>query len=196
MRTSSACLPAARWPKLAERAPAAGTAAGEPHGTAALDAAFAALGIVPRTVEHEAVFTVEQSQALRGTIPGQHTKNLFLKDKKGALFLVTAAEDAALDLKRLHTVIGARGRLSFGSADLLMDTLGIEPGSVSPLALVNDRAGRVAFVLDRTVAEAPLVNVHPLRNTATVTLEGDQFARFLDHVAHPPMVVDLPAPAD
>src|SRR6266849_7243955 len=90
------------------------------------------LGVAHSTVTHPPLFTVEQSQALRGTIPGGHTKNLFLKDKKDALFLVTALEDATIELKSLHRVLGASGRFSFGSADLLRDTLGVEPGSVTP----------------------------------------------------------------
>src|SRR5258705_6354428 len=106
------------------------------------------LGIAHPTVTHAALFTVEQSQSLRGTIPGGHTKNLFLKDKKGALFLVTALEDAVIELKSLHRLIGASGRLSFGSAELMRATLGIEPGAVTPFAAMNDAEGQVTVVLD------------------------------------------------
>src|SRR5713101_2734970 len=106
------------------------------------------LSIAHVTVTHPPLFTVEQSRELRGTIPGGHTKNLFLKDKKGALFLVTALEDAVIELKSLHRLIGASGRLSFGSAELMRATLGIEPGAVTPLAAMNDSEGRVAVVLD------------------------------------------------
>lgn len=157
--------------------------------------AFAALGIAPEVVEHEAAFTVSDSRELRGTLPGVHTKNLFLKDKKGRLFLVTAPEDAAIDLKAIHTAIGARGRVSFGSAERMLEHLGIVPGSVTPLALINDTAGAVTFVLHPAVAEAAIVNVHPLRNTATVALTGAQFAAFLTHIDHEPLVVALPEPA-
>src|SRR5437773_1863780 len=101
------------------------------------------LGIAHPTVTHPPLFTVEQSQALRGTIPGGHTKNLFLKDKKGALFLVTAPEDAAIELKSLHRLLGASGRFSFGSADLMRATLGIEPGAVTPFAATNGPEGHV-----------------------------------------------------
>src|SRR5262245_55414479 len=108
-----------------------------------LFAAFDRLGIAHSTVNHPALFTVEQSQGLRGTIPGAHTKNLFLKDKKGALFLVTALEDAAIELKSLHRVLGASGRFSFGSADQMRETLGVEPGSVTPFGAINDTRSQV-----------------------------------------------------
>ena len=98
------------------------------------------LGIAHATVTHPPLFTVEESQALRGKIPGGHTKNLFLRDKKGALFLVSTLEDAAIELKSLHRTLGANGRFSFGSADLMRETLGIEPGAVTPFAAINDTA--------------------------------------------------------
>src|SRR5437763_7361596 len=100
------------------------------------------LGIAHTTVSHPPLFTVEQSQALRGSIPGGHTKNLFLKDKKGALFLVTALDNAAIELKSLHRLLGASGRFSFGSADLMRATLGIEPGAVAPLGAMNVAVGQ------------------------------------------------------
>src|SRR5205809_3077514 len=106
------------------------------------------LGIAHVTVTHPALFTVEQSRELRGTIPGGHTKNLFLKDKKGALFLVVVLEDAAIELKSLHRRLGASGRFSFGSAELLRETLGVKPGAVTPFAVINDTARRVTVVLD------------------------------------------------
>lgn len=160
-------------------------------GEAALAAAFAAISAKPRTLEHDAVFTVEEAAAVTGALPGQHTKNLFLKDRKGALFLLTAAEDAVVDLKTIDHVIGAKGRVSFGSAELLNDALGVAPGSVTPLALANDRHGRVAFAIDRTVWEADIVNVHPLRNTATTTLTQSDFRAFLTHVGCQPRIIDL-----
>ena len=181
--------------------PAAPAGSGETPGfdaasQARLADAFAALGIEPPTVEHEAAHTVSESRDLRGTIPGVHTKNLFLKDKKGRLFLVTAPEDAAIDLKAIHTAIGGRGRVSFGSAEAMAQYLGIAPGSVSPLALLNDTEGLVTCVLHPEVAGAALVNVHPLRNTATVTLTRDEFLAFLAHTGHTPLVVPLPTPAE
>src|SRR5882724_10184287 len=109
------------------------------------------LGIAHRTVSHPALFTVEQSQSLRGTIPGGHTKNLFLKDKKGALFLVTALEDAEIELKSLHRRFGATGRFSFGSADAMLETLGVAPGSVTPFGVINDTAHQVTVVLDEAL---------------------------------------------
>src|SRR6476661_935082 len=100
------------------------------------------LGIPHQTVTHPPLFTVEQSRALRGQIAGGHTKNLFLRDKKGALFLVVALEDAAIALKSLHRLLGASGRFSFGAAELMRETLGVEPGSVTPFAAINDTAGQ------------------------------------------------------
>src|SRR6187455_2978023 len=120
------------------------------------------LGIAHPTVTHPALFTVEQSRTLRGTIPGGHTKNLFLKDKKGALFLVTALEDAMIELKSLHRRLGASGRFSFGSADVLLETLGVVPGAVTPFGAINDTGGRVTVVLDADLMRHLTVNAHPL----------------------------------
>lgn len=139
---------------------------------------------------------MEEARALRGAIPGLHTKNLFLKDKKGALFLVTAPEDAALDLKQIHAAIGAKGRVSFASGERLIEVLGVEPGSVTPLALINDEEQQVTFVLHHAFREAELVNVHPLRNSATMTLRVEDFFRFLRHLGREPDIRDLPEAAD
>src|SRR6195256_3969415 len=106
------------------------------------------LGIAHPTVTHPPLFTVEESQTLRGAIPGGHTKNLFLKDKKGSLFLVTALEDAVIELKSLHRRLGAAGRFSFGSAELMHETLGVMPGAVTPFSAINDSDRRVTVVLD------------------------------------------------
>jgi Ala-tRNA(Pro) deacylase len=141
-------------------------------------------------VEHEPVFTVEQSAPLHDAIPGRHTKNLFLKDANGALFLVTAPALLPLDLKRVATLLGA-GRLSFGRPELLMAALGVEPGSVTTLAAINDRDGRVRVALDRTLAADDDVAVHPLRNSATVVLRGSELVRWLSIVGHPPLIIDL-----
>src|SRR3954469_10682659 len=100
------------------------------------------LGIAVSTVEHPALFTVEQSQELRGEIPGGHTKNLFLKDKKDQIFLVVAEEDAEIDMKSLHKRIDS-ARLSFGKPELLLELLGVVPGSVTPFGVINDKGGRV-----------------------------------------------------
>ena len=146
------------------------------------------LGIAHATVTHAPVFTVEEAQALRGTIAGGHSKNLFLRDKKGALFLVTALEDAAIELKSLHRLLGATGRFSFGSAELMRETLGIEPGSVTPFAALNDTTGRVTVVLDAAMMEHERLNFHPLRNTMTTTIGRDDLVRFLTATGHPPRI--------
>lgn len=145
-------------------------------------------------IDHEPVFTVAESSKLRVAMPGLHSKNLFLKDKKGRLFLVSARSAAEIDLKRLHEVIGASGRLSFGSADLLMEVLGVTPGSVTAFAVVNDRAGRVTMVLDRALTGGEEVNFHPLINSATLRLSSGDLIAFLERTGHPPLIVDLPAP--
>src|SRR5215475_10956576 len=120
------------------------------------------LGIKHSTVTHPPLFTVEQSQALRGTVPGAHTKNLFLKDKKSALYLVTALEDADIELKSLHRRLGATGRFSFGSADQMLETLGVLPGSVTPFGVINDKDLRVTMVLDEALMRHEVINAHPL----------------------------------
>lgn len=153
------------------------------------------LGIHTTTVDHAPVFTVEEAQALRGTVPGAHTKNLFLKDKKDRLFLVVAPEDAAIELKQLHTLIGASGRLSFGKPDLLMETLGVTPGSVTAFGVINDEARRVTLVLDRHLARAEVINCHPLVNTATTTIASPDLLKFLRATGHEPLVIDLPRAA-
>ncbi|MEM8854881.1 MAG: prolyl-tRNA synthetase associated domain-containing protein [Pseudomonadota bacterium] len=170
--------------------------ADDTKGEGELFALFRSLGYSLETVEHEAAHTVDQSRHLRGVIDGAHTKNLFLKDKKGTVFLVMAEEDQSVDLKRLHTVIGAKGRLSFGSAALMETLLGVAPGSVTVLGLINDTKGRVNLVVDRRLADAATVNVHPLRNTATTTLPQEAFRAFLAATGHTPLIVDLPAAED
>lgn len=155
---------------------------------------FDNLGIATQTVAHAPLFTVEEARALRGDIPGFHSKNLFLKDKKGTLFLVVAQERALIDLKRLHEALGASGRVSFGSAELLREVLGVEPGSVTPFAVLNDLAGRVNVVLDINLLSGPPVNFHPLINTMTTGIEPDDLLRFLRAAGHPPRILALPAP--
>ena len=159
-----------------------------------LFAALDRLGIAHPTVTHPPLFTVEQSQALRGAIPGGHTKNLFLKDKKGALFLVTALEDASIELKSLHRRLGATGRFSFGSADAMLETLGVLPGSVTPFGVINDTLGRVTVVLDETLMRHEIINAHPLTNTMTTSLARDGLVRFLKSTGHPPRIVAVAGP--
>lgn len=152
---------------------------------------------IPTTrIDHAAVFTVAESKELRGTIDGHHTKNLFLKDKKGRLFLVSALESTRIDLKRLHETLGASGRLSFGSAELLIEKLGVTPGSVTAFAVVNDRAGEVTMVLDDKLMSGEPMNFHPLINTATLGIARDDMLTFLRATGHEPMIVALPAPPD
>jgi Ala-tRNA(Pro) deacylase len=147
------------------------------------------LGIAHKTVAHAPVFTVEEARTLRGQVAGAHTKNLFLKDKKDALFLVVALEDAAIELKSLHRRLGASGRFSFGSAELMRATLGVEPGSVTPFAVLNDTAARVSVVLDAAMMEHHLLNYHPLHNSMTTSIARDDLVRFLAATGHPPRVV-------
>src|SRR5215831_8431540 len=125
-----------------------------------------ALGIAHRTYTHPPVFTVAEAVALRGQLPGGHCKSLFLKDKKGGLWLVVALEEREIDLKRLATQLGAP-RFSFGNAELLFEVLGVRPGSVTPFALLNDNAHRVRVVLDRGMLEYSPLNYHPLENDRT-----------------------------
>jgi Ala-tRNA(Pro) deacylase len=146
------------------------------------------LGIAHQTVSHPPVFTVEEARTLRGQVAGGHTKNLFLRDKKGALFLVVAPEDAAIELKSLHRLLGASGRFSFGSADLLRETLGVEPGSVTPFAVINDKAGRVTVILDAAMMAHGRLNFHPLTNTGTTTISREGLLQFLEATGHRPRI--------
>ena len=153
------------------------------------------LGIETETHEHEAVFTVAESRSVKDAIPGAHSENLFLKDRKGGLFLVVALDETTIDLKRIHEVIGAAGRVSFGSAELLRETLGVEPGSVTPFALANDRAGRVTAILDAALMIHDRLNFHPLVNTMTTGIDRADLIAFLEATGHSPVTCRLPAPA-
>ena len=160
-------------------------------GPATPDVLFAALdglGIAHKTVKHPPLFTVEQSQNLRGQIPGGHTKNLFLRDKKHTLFLVVAEEEAEIDLKGLHRILGASGRFSFGSADLLREVWGVAPGSVTPFGAINDREGRVTVVLDAAMMAHETLNYHPLVNTMTTSIASEDLVRFLESTGHEPRI--------
>jgi len=132
---------------------------------------------------------------LRGTIPGGHTKNLFLKDKCGAHFLVVASEDAAIDLKGLHRRLGAKGRFSFGSATALQELLGVEPGAVTPFAAINDVGGQVAVVLDAPMLAHELLNYHPLVNTMTTSISRAGLMKFLKACGHEPRIETASEPA-
>src|SRR3954468_11894941 len=146
------------------------------------------LGIAHPTVAHPPLFTVDQSRALRGRITGGHSKNLFLKDKRGDLYLVSALEDAAIELKSLHRRLGAGGRFSFGSADQMRETLGVEPGAVTPFAALNDTEQRVSVVLDATMMQHETLNYHPLVNTMTTSIDRADLVRFLEQTGHPPRI--------
>ena len=158
------------------------------------------LGIKTRTIEHKAVFTVAESEALSEALErdleGGHTKNLFLKDAKGKLFLIVAESRTQVDLKKLHKQIGC-ARLSFGKPDLLLATLGVEPGSVTALSVINDDQHKVSVVFDETLMGYETIHCHPLTNTATTTLARDDLFEFMRATGHEPRVMCLsPAPQD
>ncbi|HXT06562.1 MAG TPA: YbaK/EbsC family protein [Roseiarcus sp.] len=151
------------------------------------------LGVAHETVEHPPLHTVEESQALRGQIPGGHSKNLFVKDKKSRLFLITLGEETVVDLKRVHEKIGANGRVSFGSAELLEEVWGVRPGAVTPFGAINDPQGRVAVVLDSLLMAQTRVNFHPLVNTRTTGVSPQGLMKFLRAAGHEPLVTALAA---
>ena len=151
------------------------------------------LGVASETVEHPPLHTVEESQTLRGQIPGGHSKNLFVKDKKSRLFLLTLGEETNVDLKRVHEKIGANGRVSFGSAELLEEVWGVRPGAVTPFGAINDKAGRVTVVLDSGLMAHERVNFHPLVNTRTTGATPEGLKTFLKATGHTPLDVDLAA---
>jgi Ala-tRNA(Pro) deacylase len=152
------------------------------------------LGIAHKTVTHPAVFTVEEARELRGGIAGGHTKNLFLRDKKGAAFLVVAGEDAVIELRALHRLLGATGRFSFGSAELMRELLGVEPGSVTPFAVINDTSHRVTVVLDAAMMAHEVLNFHPLVNTGTTAISREGLVKFLESTGHPPRIEAVSGP--
>ena len=152
-----------------------------------------ALGIAHRTYTHPPVFTVAEAVALRGRLPGGHCKSLFLKDKKGGLWLHVAIEEQPIDMQRLAGALGAP-RFSFGSAELLYEVLGVRPGAVTPFALVNDTAQRVAVVLERGMLGHDPLNYHPLENDRTTAIAPADLLRFIAACGHQPRIVDLDAP--
>lgn len=150
-----------------------------------------ALAIPTRTVEHPPVHSVADSAELYEKIPGGHTKNLFLKDAKGRLFLVVAHHDTTIDLKRLPQLIGS-ARLSFASADLLHEVLGVTPGSVTAFALMNDAPPVVTLIFDAHLMGFDVVNLHPMENVATTSIAREDLLRFIRATGHEPLVVALP----
>ena len=148
------------------------------------------LGIKTTTIEHPAVFTVGESEALHRQIPGGHTKNLFLKDAKDQLWLIVAESHTPVDLKALHKQLGA-ARFSFGKPDLLLEVLGVTPGSVTALAVINDTTGRVSVVVDAALMRYDTINCHPLENTATTSVPRDGLIAFLRETGHEPRIVAI-----
>jgi Ala-tRNA(Pro) deacylase len=161
-----------------------------PATRAELFARFDQLGIKTVTREHAPVFTVEEARALRGAIPGGHCKNLFLKDEKGVIWLIVCLEETRIDLRAAPANIGSK-RLTFGKPDLLMEVLGVEPGSVTPFGLINDHAMRTKVILDKPMMDEDLLNYHPLRNDATTTIRATDLVRFIRSCGHEPRIVTL-----
>jgi Ala-tRNA(Pro) deacylase len=155
-----------------------------------LFARLAKLGIATRTVEHPPLFTVAESSAIERDLPGGHTKNLFLKDAEGSLFLIVALAETKIDLKSLPKVLRC-GRLSFGKPELLAEALGVKPGSVTAFAVMNDTVRRVSVIVDQALFAHETVNCHPLENTATTNIALDELLRFIRASGHEPRVVKL-----
>ena len=161
-----------------------------PAGEAELYAFLDANGIAWRHHTHPPLHTVAESRALRGTLPGAHVKNMFMKDKKGRIVLATCLEDRRIRIRDLEKEIGAKG-LSFGKPELLWEVLGVRPGAVTPFGLMNDRERRVTAVLDAGLMQHETANAHPLHNEATTAISTRDLLRFLDLTGHAPRLVDF-----
>ncbi|KQW34456.1 MULTISPECIES: prolyl-tRNA synthetase associated domain-containing protein [unclassified Ensifer] len=151
------------------------------------------LGIEYSTKKHEPVFTVAESVALRDEIPGGHTKNLFVKDKKDNYFLLTVEEHATVDLKTVHQVIGAASKVSFGKPEKLMEYLGVIPGAVTALGAINDTGGNVKVIIDEELMKFDVINCHPLSNDATTSIGSNDLLRFMEATGHEPLVLKVTA---
>ena len=151
------------------------------------------LGIEVTTRTHAPLFTVADSQQLRGQIPGAHTKNLFLKDKKDNVFLVSVGEEAEVDLKQIHHLIGASGRVSFGRPELLLELLGVVPGAVTVFGLINDTTRRVKVVLDQALMAHAVINAHPLTNEATTSIAAADLIKFVEATGHDAVILKVSA---
>ncbi len=149
------------------------------------------LGIAHTTKHHPPVFTVSESESLRDEIPGGHTKNLFVKDKKDQFFVLTVEERAVVDLKTVHKLIGASSRVSFANPEKMLDYLGVIPGSVTVFGAINDTQGKVTFVLDEELMRHEIINGHPLSNDATTSIGRDDLIRFLKATGHDPLVLKV-----
>lgn len=149
------------------------------------------LGVSYSTRTHAPVFTVAESVGLRDEIPGGHTKNLFVKDKKDQYFVLTVEENAAVDLKTVHKVIGAASRVSFGRPEKMLEYLGVAPGSVTVFGAINDTGNNVTFILDEDLMQNEVINGHPLSNDATTSIERNDLLRFLEATGHTPLVLKV-----
>ncbi len=149
------------------------------------------LGISYKTFEHAPVFTVAESVALRDSIEGGRTKNLFLKNKKDQFFLLTVEENAIVDLKTVHQLLGGASKFSFGKPEKLMEFLGVIPGAVTTFGAINDSAGAVTVVLDEDLMKNEIINCHPLTNDATTSIKRDDLVRFLQATGHQPLILKV-----
>ena len=159
-----------------------------PASRAELLAFFDQLAIKTETFDHPPVFTVEEAKSVHDQVPGGHCKNLFCKDEKGVLWLIVALADSAIDLKAAPQKIGSR-RLSFGKPELLMEVLGVEPGSVTPFSLINDKENRVNVILDEAMMKLDMLNFHPLKNDASTTIKASDLLNFIKACGHNPRIV-------
>jgi len=150
------------------------------------------LEISHNTVDHDPVFTVEESAELKAGLPGTHTKNLFLKDKAGAFFLICAESHAQIKVNKLHPHLECK-RLSFGKAEYLLEHLGVTPGSVTLFSVMNDKTGQVQLIIDKTLAESDIVNFHPLKNDATTAISSADMIKFAKATGHDPIIMDFEA---
>jgi Ala-tRNA(Pro) deacylase len=148
------------------------------------------IGIPVKTHDHAPVFTVEEAKQVHDNIAGGHCKNLFCKDEKGALWLIVALEDSVINLKAAPGRIGSK-RLTFGKPDLLMEILGVVPGSVTPFGLINDTACRTNVILDETMMQHEVLNFHPLENSATTSIAAADLVKFIESCGHSPRVVSV-----
>ncbi|OBZ94320.1 DNA-binding protein [Pararhizobium polonicum] len=149
------------------------------------------LGIAHTTKRHEPVFTVAESVSLRDEIPGGHTKNLFVKDKKDNYFLLTVEEHATVDLKTVHTIIGGASKVSFGRPEKLMEYLGVIPGAVTAFGVINDAGQNVKIIIDADLMKDEIVNCHPLTNDATTSIASKDLLRFIEATGHEPLVLKV-----
>jgi Ala-tRNA(Pro) deacylase len=153
------------------------------------------LGIAHDTKDHAPIFTVDDGKDIKASMPGGHTKNLFLKDKAGRLFLISALGDTPIKINKLHPVIGCK-RLSFGKPDLLLEHLGVTPGSVTAFSIINDKTRAVTFILDKALLDHDILNFHPLLNDATTAVSSQDLLRFAKAAHHDPLIIDFAALAE